>query len=736
MKKIIALALTICIASVSLTACSSEEIAKEAAVDSYSLPKGESYTDIKSNEFVPCAQSGDLSLSFQPSTTQLKVENSKDGSVWYSNPQNASEDINAKQLVKLRMMSTLEIEYTNLSTKKRTTINNYTSNVKSGKYEISMIENGVIFKYPFTEVGKNVFLAVYFEKGALLTRFWYEDFDEKKPDVEISAVSVLPYLVRGFMGEEGYLFLPDGSGATVDFSNIVYSGNAYARNIYGYEPTLITSDYYLDVNKNSVYLPVYGAKVGESAVMAICEKGAEYGVLTAEACGQTSSYARAYVSYKLLNSIEYKVGNTTTELFDKVGSSLDYITTRYIFLDGEDADYSGMARAYRDYLIGDLQLKDTATALYTDIYASVIKKASTVGVPHNKTVSLTDAAELEGIIERLNAEGIEDITVRYRLWNSDEIKGKKIKSANSAAGISFKAIKNIKNAEIYPAVLSLHTYSNGSYFDRLINAAKSITQLPFSWKKHKLSNLNETGEAEYRVSIDWFCKNSDKLIERLKSKGISKLALGDVANSLYCDFKGEGAKRDKTRLVMSEFIKQSDEAFEGLMLDAANAYAAPFADIIYNAPVCHSNHDILCKSVPFYTMVMSGIADCVAPAYNSGVADNALLNTVASGAGFCVAWMSAEMTELSGTQLSGLSNVNFAQTVDDTVSLYKKVDAVYSKINGSRIYAHNYINDSVSLTEYENGLQIYVNFGKEPFVLEDGTQIPAESFTAREGEGQ
>lgn len=733
MKKIIALVLTVCIMFTFFSACSSKENKPDNTVKNNDISIGAPYNDIKNNEFVLCAQSGILSLSFQPSTTQLKVNNSEDGSVWYSNPQNLSDDINASQLVKMHMMSVLELEYTNTTSKNQTTINTYTSNVKSGKYEIFTIENGVVFKYDIEEFGQRVFLAAYLEKENLLTRFWYEDYKEKNEEIELSSVSVLPYFVRGSMNDDGYLFLPDGSGATVDFSNVVYSGNPYSRNIYGYEPTLITSDYYLNVDKNAVYLPVYGAKVNKSAMMAICESGAEYGILTAEACGQSSSYARAYVNYKLLNSIEYKVGNNSTELFDKVGSSLDYITTRYIFLSGEAADYSGMARAYRDYLSDDSELKDTSSGFYADIYSSVIKKVSTLGVPHNKTVSLTDEAQLKSIIERLEDEGIEDITVRYRAWNSDEINGRKVDSANAASGVSLKNINSIEDAMIYLSVLRLHTYSNGSSLDRLLNASKSITQLPFSWKEHSLSNLNETNSAEYRVSIDWFKKNSGKLIEKLEKKGISNIALGDVSNSLYCDFKDEGFKRDKTMLVMREFIEQADESFKSLMLDSANAYAAVFADVIYNAPVDHSNHDILCKSVPFYTIAMSGIADCVAPSYNIGTDDNILLRTIAAGAGFCVTWMATETTELIGTEYSSFSNVNFSETVDETLLLYKKVKDVYSAVNGSRIYSHNYINDNVSVTEYENGLKVYVNFGEKPFVLEDGTEIPAEDFKVKEG---
>ena len=737
MKKIIAVIITLSLTFISFAACNTEETEhlQKAGNDIMSVAK--SFERIEESEYIQCGQSGGLTLSFQPNTTQFKVVNSDDGSVWNSNPQNPSEDINASNLDRLRMMSLLELEYTNTDTKKRTSLNIYTSNVRSEKYEIFTIKNGVVFKYNVTEVGKYIFLAVYLENNNLISEFWYEDSENKSENVKISSVSILPYFVRGSMYDKGYLFLPDGSGALVDFSDTIKTESLYSRPFYGYEPTLLTSDYYLDVNQYSVYIPVYGARVNDSAIMAICEDGVELGVLSAEACGQTSSYARAYTNYTLLNSVEYSVGNYDTELFDNAELSLNNLKTRYVFLSGKDADYSGMARTYRNYLVkkNGLTLHDTSPeTLYADVYAAVIKKVSTFGIPYDKTILLTNNEQLESMVENLNKAGVEDIVVRYRMWNDDEIKGNKVNASAGAKGISIEKINDISGADIYPAILNIQTYSKGNYLDHLINASKSITQLPFSWESYSLSNLNENGDTEYRVSVEWFKKNNMKLISKLKKKEINNIALGDVANSLYCDYKGKGYKRDKTLSVMLDFIKHINENFDLVMLDSPNAYAAVYADVIYNTPIDHSNQDILSKNVPFYSMVMSGIADCTAPVCKNKSDDNELLNAVAAGVGVCADWISVESSELVGTELSGLSNINFASTVDDILSLYFEISKIYSKVNGSRIYSHNYINDNVSVTEYENGLRIYVNFGDTPFVFEDGIEISPKDFFARESE--
>lgn len=733
MKKFVSAILMLCTVCSLFTACSKDSAPRSENVKNDIMSSAVEYTDKTGGGYVLCGESGNLRLSFRPENNYLKIENSADNSVWYSSPENAGNDTAATKLTQFKMMSPVALEYVNTTSKKRTALNLYTSNIKSGKYRIYKIINGIVFEYDITEVSKKLFLATYLENENLITEVWFEDSDEKKENIAVCSVSVLPYFVRGSADDKGYLFLPDGSGATVDFSNVINSGNAYSRPIYGYEPTSVTSDYYLNVNDKSVYLPVYGARVNGSAIMAICEDGAEIGTLSAEACGQTSSYANAYIKYKLLNSVEYNVGNYATELFDKSGNG-GAIKTRYMFLSGENADYSGMARAYRDYLIKShkLEVKKTQTGLYIDVYSSVVKKVSTLGVPHNKIVTLTSEKQLEEITECLKKEGVENITVRYRSWNADELKSNKISSADGY--ISAKKIKQTENVRIFPAILNMQTYSSGTYLGHLLGASKSITGLPFSRKSYSLSNLNETDKTEYLISVSGFKKNMPRIINELKKKGFERIALGDIGNTLYCDFTGSGSRRDGTMAVMTAAVKQAAESLSELMLDKPNAYAAVYADIIYNAPVTDSGQDILSRSVPFYTMALCGISEFVACAYNGESDDNSLLYTVAAGAGFSAEWMAEGREKLAGTPLSSLSNVNFEETYKDALTLYKRVAKVYSGINGSRIYSHNYIAETVSVTEYENGFKIYVNFGNEPYTLQDGTEIPAKDFISKAGE--
>ena len=64
---------------------------------------------------------------------------------------------------------------------------------------------------------------------------------------------------------------------------------------------------------------------------------------------------------------------------------------------------------------------------------------------------------------------------------------------------------------------------------------------------------------------------------------------------------------------------------------------------------------------------------------------------------------------------------------------YNELTPVYQAIGGSRMYSHEYIEEGLSVTVYENGAKVYVNFNKAPRKLPDGSELAAESFAVRGG---
>ena len=723
MKRLIAVFLAMLIIVLTFASCGKDVAQTSQEIERPKLTET-AYTDISNEEFVLCAENNGLKLYFMPSTTHFMVENTNDGSVWYSNPQNASEDEYAVKLTQMQMMSTLIVEYVNISTKKTTSLNLYTAAVRSKKYSISQMEGGVLFKYDVSEIGKRVNLAVRLQNGYLTTDVWYDALEKAKENVFVSAVKVTPYFVSGTLGDSGYLFIPDGSGALVEYNTKHIASNSYSRPIYGEEPTSITRDWYLEAKDEPIRLPVFGAVRNGSAIMAIAETGAEIGTINAYACGQESSKANVFASYSVMNSVEYDLGSYSTVIYDKNEKVFPTVTTRYYFLSGDNADYSGMARQYREYLKTkhSLEYNGVSDEFYTDVFAGVIKRVATVGIPHDKFVSLTTAEELQDMVNTLNDNGVKNITVRYRNWNLDELRGNRVDEANVDSSLKFNKLRDIKSAKIYPAVLNLESYTKGGFFDALANATYSITGLPFSIKGFLKSNLRENDETTYWVAAPNLKNNVRKLIAGLNKKEFSNIALGDISSDLYSDYRDNGYMRDYSKASALSLAEDAKQSFEGIMSDSANDYMAVLSNVIYNAPVSHSNQDILGKSVPFYTMALGALSNCVAPTLNGEKADdNLLLSAAASGAYIGYSFMHEKASELLTTDLKSLTNMNFESNCSEAIDSYSKMKEIYTAASGSKIYSHKYLTDTLTVTEYEKGVKVYVNFADSEATAENVT---------------
>ncbi len=732
MKRIVAAFLTIFLIAGIFTGCGSET--SKLSTDALTRPEFANktpYLELSNEEFVLAAEKGDLKLYFQPSTTQFKVENAADGSVWFSNPQDIDNDEYASRLIKMQMYATMIVGYSNTESQKEETLNMYTSVVRSQKYEIKLVDDGVLFEYKANEVGKKFYLAVRLSDDNLYTDAWYENLEETKENILISSVSVTPYFVSGRLGDDGYLFLPDGSGALVNFDTDNITADSYSRPIYGEEPTASTRDWYLQASEETVKLPVFGVLRNGSAVFAIAENGAEIGTMKANACGQVTAYANAYVSYRTLNSVQYKMGMQTTTVYDKKIKDVETFTTRYYFLTGDDANYSGMARKYRDYLAETYSLKGTTVndTFYTDVYAGIYKKVSTFGIPHDKFVSLTTAEELEEMCKQISEIGAANITVRYKNWNKQELKGKRVSNANVSSSLSFKELSDFSGAKVYPSVDTLQSYTSGGYIDALLNSSFSTVGIPFSIDDFNKSNLQSNDTTIRWVAINKLTDNVQKYMKKLSNKGFKNIAFGDLANRLYADYRDDGYLRDYSKKIMLNLLKEADSKFEGIVSDGANDYAAVYSNVIYNTPVSHSMQDILGQSVPFYSLALGGLVDCVAPSFNGEYAsDDLMLRAAASGTYFCYSFMNAESSEILSTPLKSLTNMNFESTIDDATKAYNEMKKITTAAKGSRMYSHEYITETLSVTEYENGVKVYVNFANEDAVI-DSVEVPAKAFT-------
>lgn len=225
-------------------------------------------------------------------------------------------------------------------------------------------------------------------------------------------VKILPYFGAAFEDDEGYLFIPDGSGAIIDFEDAqtysTISGRLYGNDysfytvvggnmqtwrlpVYGvvadkthtelqFHDELIIEDY--DDDGNPIYKtkkdengdvltddngdPVYETVeirevVSESdpvreGFFAVVEEGESLAMMTAELGGALHNCNSCYITVYPRQSDSYPLdgitvsGQTATYEKDCERKYVGNFRTRYFMLAGDDASYVGMANTYRKYL--------------------------------------------------------------------------------------------------------------------------------------------------------------------------------------------------------------------------------------------------------------------------------------------------------------------------------------------------------------------------------------------------
>ena len=72
----------------------------------------------------------------------------------------------------------------------------------------------------------------------------------------------------------------------------------------------------------------------------------------ASVSGQRTSFNNVYVNFTLRHRDFYDLGLREVKYYEKEMPEIDEIAVRYYPLSGDDASYSGMARAYREVLFG------------------------------------------------------------------------------------------------------------------------------------------------------------------------------------------------------------------------------------------------------------------------------------------------------------------------------------------------------------------------------------------------
>ena len=582
---------------------------------------------------------------------------------------------------------------------------------------VSMIEHG--FKATITFGTSRITLNMYVtftEKGVMVEI----PYDEIIEPTAYKLQSIQVYRDFGSVkGNQvpGYVFIPDGIGALIDYKETGINVPDYKKSIYGN-----TIGYNKESNLNNrtidgrrIYMPVFGFVHGvdQQAVFAHVESGAAYGNINVSYPNRNRGYTSIYP--------EFIYRSTYAQPVDRLGNDIillqDFINPvdiklSYTLLEDDMANYVGMALTYKEQLINQGVLNHQNSDR-TDIplHLSTIGLERKQGVLFTENIVMTTLKQFRDMIESLNQEGIHEIvtsidgfTQRGASWSAPNYTGISRRVGSSS---DLDAIYDLVH-ELYLITDFMMASSKSSGYNRYTDLAKKIN--------NQLYRYENSTDIRYLLEHSKVSSLFRHSLSEMNNLSYSGFAISSFGSILYDDFSNNKYILDQIEMLhnlLSDSLKK-------IALYDANQYMWGHMNTFLDFPMYSSQFLIFDDTVPFMSIALSQTMDLFGSYANFyPYAKDELLRLIDFNVypSFIVTHKSSKYLQKSGLESIYSSRFNDLNHV--VLTYYQFVNHALKHTINAHITSRIILSNGISKVTYSNGVEIIINYTDQVYTYQD-----------------
>jgi hypothetical protein len=586
-----------------------------------------------------------------------------------------------------------------------------------------MTDQGFVMEIELTSSGISFDVIVEIDGGDLSVAVPFHSIEET--NLRLQSIRVFP----GFgmtTGDDmtGYLFIPDGAGALIRYTTQA-TGLAYNEYIYGPDQGYQTLSQErvqnqgivpAHQNKAAVLGIVHGVK--KHAFIATIEEGAYYAQIRAEAKSNVTKYfSNTFAfNYRLLY---FRPTNNQGDGFRITSETMieNDVSMRYTFLSDQQADYVGMAKAYRHHLI-DRGMTPKTAQLEVPLHIDFVGMDVTKGLFRNKPVVMTTYEDALTITKEIMTDVTPRLQVSYRAKQTD---GAYVFGYNRTIG-SKKDYQDLIS-DLFDNNIPLSFLNEYNFIPETNrNIAKQVGGNLMS-----LLSTSTVFSTNYLLDMIAIKDQHQKALEVMEADGFGLYAdqTGTLVYS-HLDAKRELIHRDVMAKTMIDYLEEVKEYHTVLKNPIEPMF--PLVGAITEFPLSSSGYAYITDTVPFMAIAMSGLMDLFSEPLNFiANRDVYMLKMIEYGL-----YPSYVLTKEDTFMLRGSDDT---ETFSSEYRLWKPViTADYAlikhaleRVAGEPIINHLYLGQSVYVTSYANGVQIAVNYSDQIQSLAQG-DVPALGY--------
>lgn len=684
-----------------------------------------------------------FTLYIDEKTGNVRLVSKETGTEWLGSPQTPSSlPPNNKKFID----SPVHLRYTvgsdvtsTYSLKDATTTTTYT-----------VLDDQVVLDINFVAEGISLQMIYTLSDRGLVVQIPFESIKETGA-ARLTSLEPLPFMNGALETDEGAMFLPDGSGSLLEFrANHETYLKGYSEYIYGNDATFrsqtndMLADTYTRTNtpRESIALPVFGMYRNGVGTLAIVSDGQYEAKINGTPAGiRAIPMYRSSVEFMYRKNDVIFIGNSGQIPYFQGQMIAGNRKVEYVLLEAEDANYVGLAKAYRNYLIQDqglMPVADQKPSLSLELFGG-IEREEIIG---DTFIKMTTFQQAEQIIADLQQTGVTNIVATYDGWTKGGLYGtqpshKIAKQLGGKKGLeSLVNFTKEANVALYLRANYVKPFeSTGKYSERkdgIRGMDRELLELTLYWPSDRWS----------RGSFSFHLIKPDRVLnEYVKDQvsdyvnyGVDGVQMQYMGEMIYSDEdKDSITDRSVAAQAWIDSLTLMKEQVGSAAVDYGNAYTFGLVDRIDDAPLYASEYTYTDTAVPFYQLVLHGLIPYYASPIN--------LREDAQ-----VEWLKAiEYGALPTAELTGEKSSNLHRTAEtrlyssyaaDWVNIiaeeYKDLEPLYDAIAGEQMINHEQLQERVFRTTYASGVEVIVNYNSDATTI-DGVNVEGMNYTWSKG---
>nr|WP_209974516.1 DUF5696 domain-containing protein [Lederbergia galactosidilytica] len=701
------------------------------------------------NKFEKVAENTNLILRADPESGHFIVDNKKTGKSLRSfpNPEGWDEG-NTSDSWQIHLQSPFMFSYVEFNVRKDV-VKESSFHSQGGTVDFKKLENGFQVTYEMPNIGFVIPIEVQLEEDYVETKVLADeiidikefpegdDQGKKDPKSRLVSLRLFPFLgAETSKKEDGYVFLPDGPGALVEFQqDRANTNNLYTERVYGDDWSFSSNSNFS--TRQPVRMPTFGIKSENQTFLGLIEEGDVYANIVSAPSETLTQYNWATAEHLFRFKFFQPTNRKKLEGYFTYSEEMqrEERTVRYYMLAGEDPSYVDMAKRYRQYLMEEKGLTRSEAKENISLHLALIGGGTKKGFIRDSYLPLTTAEQAGQIVKELNTSGVEDMSIHYYGWQ---------RGGYENYGGHFPVAKKLGgNDEMKKFVDFAHTKGFQVYLDASSYTYNNTNKDGFRPKRDALRDLSSTVIKEYSyrgekylVSPKFMEKTILQDIEEAKELKVDGYLYGDgIGSILSTDYNNKYfANRRETKELQERVIEKTAVELNKVYISEGNFYGLKNVQHLSEMDDDYSYDLFVDQKIPFAQIALHGLISYSFQYGNmGGSTENRFLQGIEYGAlpSFILTYEQSQKL-MESTSLRRFYSANYKDWEKEIAAQYQSYNEALADVQDQFIVDHQMIANDVFETRYENGKRIIVNYNKTPY-NKDGIAIEAEDFIILEG---